>query len=102
MKKIKITQVKSGIDRSERQKLTLKALGVLLGAGVAEGVGIGVASAAFDTDVGIEFVEAPRTLFPADTGVGVNNAATKVCVILAALDAGVSVGRGRGSRYDIL
>ena len=27
MKKIKITQVKSGIDRSERQKLTLKALG---------------------------------------------------------------------------
>jgi large subunit ribosomal protein L30 len=28
MKKIKITQVKSGIDRSERQKLTLKALGI--------------------------------------------------------------------------
>lgn len=28
MKKIKITQVKSGIDRSERQKLTLKALGL--------------------------------------------------------------------------
>ena len=26
MKKIKITQVKSGIDRSDRQKLTLKAL----------------------------------------------------------------------------
>jgi large subunit ribosomal protein L30 len=26
--KIKITQVKSGIDRSERQKLTLKALGL--------------------------------------------------------------------------
>ena len=25
---IKITQVKSGIDRSERQKLTLKALGL--------------------------------------------------------------------------
>ena len=28
MKKIKIIQVKSGIDRSERQKLTLKALGL--------------------------------------------------------------------------
>ncbi|MEO8719643.1 MAG: 50S ribosomal protein L30 [Ginsengibacter sp.] len=28
MKKIKITQVKSGIDRSQRQKLTLKALGL--------------------------------------------------------------------------
>ena len=28
MKKIKITQVKSGIDRSKRQKLTLKALGL--------------------------------------------------------------------------
>jgi large subunit ribosomal protein L30 len=28
MAKIKITQVKSGIDRSERQKLTLKALGL--------------------------------------------------------------------------
>lgn len=28
MKKIKITQIKSGIDRSERQKLTLKALGL--------------------------------------------------------------------------
>lgn len=28
MKKIRITQVKSGIDRSERQKLTLKALGL--------------------------------------------------------------------------
>lgn len=28
MKKIKIKQVKSGIDRSERQKLTLKALGL--------------------------------------------------------------------------
>ena len=28
MKKIKITQVKSGIDRSERQKRTLKALGL--------------------------------------------------------------------------
>lgn len=28
MKKIKITQVKSGIDRSDRQKLTLKALGL--------------------------------------------------------------------------
>jgi large subunit ribosomal protein L30 len=28
MKKIKITQLKSGIDRSERQKLTLKALGL--------------------------------------------------------------------------
>lgn len=26
--KIKITQIKSGIDRSERQKLTLKALGL--------------------------------------------------------------------------
>ena len=26
--KIKVTQVKSGIDRSERQKLTLKALGL--------------------------------------------------------------------------
>jgi large subunit ribosomal protein L30 len=28
MKKIKIRQVKSGIDRPERQKLTLKALGL--------------------------------------------------------------------------
>ena len=28
MAKIKITQVKSGIDRSERQKKTLKALGL--------------------------------------------------------------------------
>lgn len=28
MKKIKITQVKSGIDRPDRQKLTLKALGL--------------------------------------------------------------------------
>jgi large subunit ribosomal protein L30 len=28
MKKIKITQIKSGIDRSERQKLTLLALGL--------------------------------------------------------------------------
>jgi large subunit ribosomal protein L30 len=28
MKKIKITLVKSGIDRSERQKLTLQALGL--------------------------------------------------------------------------
>ncbi|HZW64974.1 MAG TPA: 50S ribosomal protein L30 [Hanamia sp.] len=28
MKKIKITQIKSGIDRSERQKLTLKTLGL--------------------------------------------------------------------------
>ncbi len=28
MKKIRITQVKSGIDRPERQKLTLKALGL--------------------------------------------------------------------------
>ena len=28
MAKIKITQVKSGIDRSERHKLTLKALGL--------------------------------------------------------------------------
>ena len=28
MTKIKITQVKSGIDRSERQKLTLQALGL--------------------------------------------------------------------------
>lgn len=28
MKKIKITQVKSSIDRSERQKLTLQALGL--------------------------------------------------------------------------
>ncbi len=28
MKKIKITQIKSGIDRSERQKLTLQALGL--------------------------------------------------------------------------
>lgn len=28
MAKIKITQVKSGIDRSERQKLTLQALGL--------------------------------------------------------------------------
>jgi len=28
MKKIKITQVKSGIDRSQRQKLTLIALGL--------------------------------------------------------------------------
>jgi large subunit ribosomal protein L30 len=27
-KKIKITQVKSGIDRPERQKLTLRALGL--------------------------------------------------------------------------
>ncbi|MGH2646331.1 MAG: 50S ribosomal protein L30 [Ginsengibacter sp.] len=28
MKKIKIKQIKSGIDRPERQKLTLKALGL--------------------------------------------------------------------------
>ena len=28
MAKIKIKQIKSGIDRSERQKLTLKALGL--------------------------------------------------------------------------
>lgn len=28
MAKIKITQIKSGIDRSERQKLTLEALGL--------------------------------------------------------------------------
>ena len=28
MKRIRITQVKSGIDRPERQKLTLKALGL--------------------------------------------------------------------------
>jgi large subunit ribosomal protein L30 len=28
MAKIKVTQVKSGIDRSEKQKLTLKALGL--------------------------------------------------------------------------
>jgi large subunit ribosomal protein L30 len=28
MKKIKITQIKSAIDRSERQKATLKALGL--------------------------------------------------------------------------
>jgi len=28
MARIKITQTKSGIDRSERQKLTLKALGL--------------------------------------------------------------------------
>ncbi|MHB1922015.1 MAG: 50S ribosomal protein L30 [Chitinophagaceae bacterium] len=28
MAKIKITQIKSGIDRPERQKLTLKALGL--------------------------------------------------------------------------
>jgi large subunit ribosomal protein L30 len=28
MKKVKITQVKSAIDRPERQKLTLKALGI--------------------------------------------------------------------------
>ncbi len=28
MAKIKITQVKSGIDRSEKQKLTLQALGL--------------------------------------------------------------------------
>ena len=28
MKKIKIKQIKSGIDRSERQKLTLQALGL--------------------------------------------------------------------------
>lgn len=28
MKKIKITQIKSGIDRSQRQKLTLQALGL--------------------------------------------------------------------------
>jgi large subunit ribosomal protein L30 len=28
MAKIKITQIKSGIDRSERQKQTLKALGL--------------------------------------------------------------------------
>ena len=28
MTKIKVTQIKSGIDRSERQKLTLQALGL--------------------------------------------------------------------------
>ena len=28
MNKIKVTQIKSGIDRSERQKLTLQALGL--------------------------------------------------------------------------
>ena len=28
MKKVKITQVKSAIDRPQRQKLTLKALGI--------------------------------------------------------------------------
>ena len=28
MKKLRITQIKSGIDRSERQKLTLQALGL--------------------------------------------------------------------------
>lgn len=28
MKKVKITQIKSGIDRTERQKLTLQALGL--------------------------------------------------------------------------
>ncbi len=28
MKKLRITQIKSGIDRPERQKLTLKALGL--------------------------------------------------------------------------
>jgi len=28
MAKIKVTQIKSGIDRSERQKLTLQALGL--------------------------------------------------------------------------
>jgi large subunit ribosomal protein L30 len=28
MKKVKITQIKSGIDRPERQKLTLRALGL--------------------------------------------------------------------------
>jgi large subunit ribosomal protein L30 len=28
MKKVRITQVKSAIDRPERQKLTLKALGI--------------------------------------------------------------------------
>ncbi len=28
MKKIRITQIKSGIDRSERQKLTLQSLGL--------------------------------------------------------------------------
>jgi large subunit ribosomal protein L30 len=28
MKKLKVTQVKSGIDRPERQKLTLRALGL--------------------------------------------------------------------------
>lgn len=28
MKKIRVTQIKSGIDRSERQKLTLQALGL--------------------------------------------------------------------------
>ena len=28
MAKIKVTQVKSGIDRSEKQKLTLRALGL--------------------------------------------------------------------------
>ena len=29
MSKIKITQIKSGIDRPERQKLTLRALGII-------------------------------------------------------------------------
>ena len=29
MRKIKITQIKSGIDRPERQKRTLKALGLM-------------------------------------------------------------------------
>jgi large subunit ribosomal protein L30 len=28
MKRIKVTQIKSGIDRPERQKLTLRALGL--------------------------------------------------------------------------
>lgn len=28
MKKIRVTQIKSGIDRSQRQKLTLQALGL--------------------------------------------------------------------------
>jgi large subunit ribosomal protein L30 len=28
MKKLRVTQIKSGIDRSERQKLTLQALGL--------------------------------------------------------------------------
>jgi large subunit ribosomal protein L30 len=28
MKKLKVTQIKSGIDRPERQKLTLRALGL--------------------------------------------------------------------------